>query len=73
MAPTRKLYPRSTIKRIIKAHSKRSLSKNVDILVSVAYHASSTWLIYWIDLLGLRAFLTRVRASRVPTALAMEA
>lgn len=30
----KKLYPRSTIRRIIKAHSNRSISKNVDVLVS---------------------------------------
>ena len=36
MAPKR-LYPRSTIKKIIKAHSSRGLSKNADLLVS---HAS---------------------------------
>lgn len=30
----RKPYPRSTFKRIIKAHSNRSISKNLDILVS---------------------------------------
>lgn len=35
MAPKR-LYPRSTIKKIIKAHSRRSLSKNADLLVSHA-------------------------------------
>lgn len=28
-----KLYPRSTIKRIVKAHSKKSVSKNADVLV----------------------------------------
>ena len=28
------LYPRSTVKRIVKAHSNRSISKNVDVLVS---------------------------------------
>jgi len=32
--PRKTLYPRSTIKRTIKAHSGRSLSKNVDVLVS---------------------------------------
>lgn len=37
MAPTQKLYPRATIKRIIKTHSKRNLSKNADILVSQAH------------------------------------
>ena len=31
MAPT--LYPRGTVKKIVKAHSNRPLSKNVDILV----------------------------------------
>jgi hypothetical protein len=31
MAPT--LYPRGTVKKIVKAHSNRQTSKNVDILV----------------------------------------
>lgn len=30
-----KLYPRSTIKRTVKAHSNRNVSKNADILVSL--------------------------------------
>jgi hypothetical protein len=34
MAPAEKLYPRATVKRIIKAHSAKNLSKNVDVLVS---------------------------------------
>lgn len=34
MAGTQKLYPRGTVKGIVKAHSNRSLSKNADILVS---------------------------------------
>jgi hypothetical protein len=33
MAPT--LYPRGTVKKIIKAHSNRQVSKNVDILVLI--------------------------------------
>lgn len=33
MAAAQKLYPRSNVKRIIKAHSKRNLSRNADILV----------------------------------------
>lgn len=33
MASTQKLYPRATVKRIVKAHSKKSVSKDVDILV----------------------------------------
>ncbi|KAJ5272825.1 hypothetical protein N7478_007950 [Penicillium angulare] len=32
MAPTQKLYPRGTVKRIVKAHSNKSVSKNADIL-----------------------------------------
>jgi hypothetical protein len=32
MAPS--LYPRGTVKKIVKAHSNRPMSKNVDILVS---------------------------------------
>ncbi|KAH6868853.1 hypothetical protein BKA58DRAFT_387692 [Alternaria rosae] len=35
MAPT--LYPRSTVKKIVKAHSNRPLSKNVDILIYLNY------------------------------------
>lgn len=34
MAAGQKLYPRATVKKIVKAHSKRNVSKNVDILVS---------------------------------------
>jgi hypothetical protein len=30
------LYPRGTVKKIIKAHSARPLSKNVDILVRLS-------------------------------------
>jgi hypothetical protein len=33
MAITPKLYPRATIKKIVKAHTKKHLSKNVDVLV----------------------------------------
>ena len=29
----KRLYPRSTVKKIVKAHSNRSVSKNADILV----------------------------------------
>ncbi|KAJ6171574.1 transcriptional regulator family: Histone-like TF [Penicillium chermesinum] len=35
MAATQKLYPRGTVKRIVKAHSNRSVSKNADILASI--------------------------------------
>ena len=33
MVVAQKLYPRATVKKIVKAHSKRNVSKNVDILV----------------------------------------
>jgi hypothetical protein len=35
MAAAQKLYPRATLKKIVKAHSKRNLSKNVDVLVGI--------------------------------------
>ncbi|KAF3034879.1 hypothetical protein E8E12_003119 [Didymella heteroderae] len=35
MAPT--LYPRGTLKKIVKAHANRPLSKNVDILIYLNY------------------------------------
>ncbi|KAH7073636.1 hypothetical protein BKA63DRAFT_514485 [Paraphoma chrysanthemicola] len=31
------LYPRGTVKKIVKAHSNRQLSKNVDILIYLNY------------------------------------
>ncbi|KAL6234280.1 hypothetical protein BDW75DRAFT_212900 [Aspergillus navahoensis] len=37
MATTQKLYPRGTVKRIVKAHANRSLSKNADILIFLDY------------------------------------
>lgn len=33
MVATQKLYPRGTVKRIVKAHAGRSISKNADVLV----------------------------------------
>lgn len=30
-----KLYPRATVKRIVKSHTRHALSKNADILVSI--------------------------------------
>ncbi|KAF1926518.1 uncharacterized protein M421DRAFT_6802 [Didymella exigua CBS 183.55] len=35
MAPT--LYPRATLKKIVKAHANRPLSRNVDILIYLNY------------------------------------
>ncbi|KAI9813979.1 MAG: hypothetical protein M1827_003443 [Pycnora praestabilis] len=37
MGTALKVYPRSTLKRIIKAHSKKNLSKNVDVLIFLDY------------------------------------
>ncbi|KAF7128338.1 hypothetical protein CNMCM5793_003068 [Aspergillus hiratsukae] len=37
MAATQKLYPRGTVKGIVKAHSNRSVSKNADILIFLDY------------------------------------
>ncbi|CAD6590120.1 MAG: hypothetical protein ASARMPREDX12_004196 [Alectoria sarmentosa] len=37
MAPKR-IDPRSTIKKIVKAHSSRSLSKNADVLIFLDYN-----------------------------------
>ncbi|KAF6231342.1 hypothetical protein HO173_010485 [Letharia columbiana] len=34
---SKRLYPRSTIKKIVKAHSNRSLSKNADVLIFLDY------------------------------------
>ncbi|KAJ5126172.1 hypothetical protein N7476_009504 [Penicillium atrosanguineum] len=67
MAATQKLYPRGTVKRIVKAHSKRSVSKNADILVSPsqpAHAPRSTWLIAAItDFPRLHAVYARVRSN----------
>ncbi|OCK84596.1 hypothetical protein K432DRAFT_344880 [Lepidopterella palustris CBS 459.81] len=37
MAPAQSLYPRSTLKRIIKAHSNKALAKNTDIMIFLDY------------------------------------
>ncbi|KAI1341799.1 hypothetical protein F5Y15DRAFT_413725 [Xylariaceae sp. FL0016] len=36
MAPGQKMYPRGTVKKIVKAHSKCNVSKNVDIFLDYA-------------------------------------
>jgi hypothetical protein len=41
MAGAQKLYPRATVKKIVKAHSKRNVSKNVDVLVGVSFRRVS--------------------------------
>lgn len=34
MAPGQKMYPRATVKKIVKAQSNCKVSKNVDVMVS---------------------------------------
>lgn len=65
MAAAQKLYPRGTVKRIVKAHSNRSVSKNADILVRgrpdmkpLYYPVANP---SYIDLFGLHAIYARVR------------
>lgn len=72
---TQKLYPRGTVKRIVKAHANRNVSKNADILVSYYFNYNIgnprsgrnellMVLFCGLDFLGLYAFHARV--SRVP-------
>jgi hypothetical protein len=42
MAPGQKLYPRATVKKIVKAHSNCNVSKNVDVTVSETLTVCST-------------------------------
>ncbi|KAK3387555.1 hypothetical protein B0H63DRAFT_521602 [Podospora didyma] len=37
MAPGQKMYPRATVKKIVKAHSNCNLSKNVDVMIFLDY------------------------------------
>ncbi|CAJ2510801.1 Uu.00g064260.m01.CDS01 [Anthostomella pinea] len=37
MAPGQKMYPRATVKKIVKAHSKCNVSKNVDVMVRMSF------------------------------------
>ncbi|RYP53394.1 hypothetical protein DL768_001639 [Monosporascus sp. mg162] len=37
MAPGQKMYPRATVKKIVKAHSKCNVSKNVDVMMFLDY------------------------------------
>ncbi|ELR08793.1 hypothetical protein VC83_00771 [Pseudogymnoascus destructans] len=36
-AAGQKLYPRATLKKIVKAHSRKNVSKNADVLVFLDY------------------------------------
>lgn len=63
MAASQKLYPRATVKKIVKAHSKKAISKNADVLVSfdILEVVSVALLTIYPDLLGLRALPADVR------------
>ncbi|KAH9997678.1 hypothetical protein F4779DRAFT_606355 [Xylariaceae sp. FL0662B] len=37
MAPGQKMYPRATVKKIVKAHSNCNVSKNVDVMMFLDY------------------------------------
>ncbi|KAH8769024.1 hypothetical protein F5883DRAFT_417804 [Diaporthe sp. PMI_573] len=37
MAPGQKMYPRATVKKIVKAHSNCNVSKNVDVTMFLDY------------------------------------
>lgn len=37
MAAGQKLYPRATLKKIVKAHSKKSVSRNADVTIFLDY------------------------------------
>ncbi|PKS07006.1 hypothetical protein jhhlp_005603 [Lomentospora prolificans] len=37
MAPSQKIYPRATVKKIVKAHSNLNISKNADVLIFLDY------------------------------------
>lgn len=59
--PSKNLYSRLTIRKIIKAHTNRRISKNADILVGVPYHdIKISWLTGSPDFSGLYAIHRRV-------------
>ncbi|KAI0974710.1 hypothetical protein F4678DRAFT_470093 [Xylaria arbuscula] len=37
MAPGQKMYPRATVKKIVKAHSNCNVSKKVDVMIFLDY------------------------------------
>ncbi|KAK0740780.1 hypothetical protein B0T18DRAFT_440307 [Schizothecium vesticola] len=37
MAPGQKLYPRATVRKVVKAHSGCNVSKNVDVMIFLDY------------------------------------
>ncbi|KAL1896822.1 hypothetical protein Sste5346_004455 [Sporothrix stenoceras] len=37
MAPGQKMYPRATVKKIVKAHANTNLSRNADVVIFLDY------------------------------------
>jgi hypothetical protein len=66
MAAGQKLYPRATVKKIVKAHSKRNVSKNVDVLVSIKTRLPQLSVTGFIDISGLCSLLTDVCDPFIP-------
>jgi hypothetical protein len=62
MAAGQRLYPRATVKKIVKAHSKRNVSKNVDVLVCPFDASRATQLTFSTDLPRLYPLSANVRA-----------
>jgi len=66
MAPGQKLYPRATVKKIVKAHSNCNVSKNVDVTVSWRVSSNRSELeLTWADLSGLCPLHANVSALRL--------
>lgn len=66
MAPGQKLYPRATVKKIVKSHSNRNLTKNVDVNVRslrMTAYLRLTW--YLIDIPQLRTLHANVSSTRL--------
>jgi len=68
MAPGQKLYPRATVKKIVKAHSGCNLSKNVDVMVGVFLtRRYSLLMAYFADISGLCPLHANVSLYNIAT------
>ena len=64
--PGQKLYPRATVRKIVKAHSNCNVSKNADVMVWYIFPrsqnvADQSDMLFLIDVLGLHALHADVR------------
>ena len=73
MATGQKLYPRATVKKIVKAHSKCNVSKNVDVMVRFPTRLPNTLLTAYEDLPRLRPLSTNVCIPSCTAMLRIEA